>query len=79
MIQFGTGKVDFAGVFDAESRRLRWTADGRVLQGRRDRGGDDGQRAQPRVPRGGIGEALGGLAQGSDLVFHMSIMLNYKT
>ena len=80
MIQFGTGKVDFAGVFATlkaagfdgplmvECCKVGATAERRWPTPR-----------QPRVPGGGIGEAQGGLAQGSDLVFHMSIMLNYKT
>ena len=38
MIQFGTGKVDFAGVFGVlKAAGLRRADHGRVLQGRRDR------------------------------------------
>ena len=61
MIQFGTGKVDFAGVFaHAEGRRLRWADHGRVLQGRRNRRRDDGECAgQSRVPRERPGAGVG--------------------
>ena len=60
MIQFGTGKVDFAArLRHAEGRRLRRTDHGRVLQDRRDRRRDDSQCAsQPGIPRNCAGARL---------------------
>ena len=60
MIQFGTGKVDFTGVFSVLKRAgLRRADHGRVLRGRRHGRGDRRQRArEPRVPREGAGGGL---------------------
>ena len=60
MIQFGAGKVDFAGVFrKLKARRIQRPGHGRMLQGGRDAGRDHGERAsQPRIPGKGSGLGL---------------------